>query len=855
MFFYVNAWLCTIFNQFSSLIFCLLDISHLLSLNPLSYYNNIESLDELKRLKHNPNLKELDLRLNPVTRTETDYRLYLIHMLPNLQKLDDRSVRDRERQGALIHFSSSQATEMTVHPRREEPPSRPPNPRAEHVKNLGNGRGIEAMNPRVHSELGFVCKWSLIPPILVLDDDDVEILDLIARTGGDLSRPRPLTGSDTNQPDMEDYSLHAPKPGPSPSVNDEVDEVLAAYKRKYPNIPDVKVTDEDERPRQSRRQDPNLEFADEADAYNKFKSHGYFTPNPTGEGEDSVSNLAEAEREGVYPAPPTRVQLERTVGPAYPEEDLDTNPAPNRRSYSVPPERLNYGDDSEGPVVERTRDLSSERPKARTAEDAAPTRGRQPGRVENPESRLFLFQILDLVDRYWNGSKSLHKNNKFKTLAYGAIDDYLKTLVDDSKRVEIQQLRAELGQIRKENGRLRRNEDLTKSSLEDTAATEAHLKASLQKAFTDVLCAWLSLQEMLKDKLQTCAMDNKRLQQKLQQHESFSNSQSVSQPHLDNLQAQNEQLKREIERQAIQLKQLKQLQELSHMLQESHKSLVQTNDHLLKDLDETRERHQHEVTQLNWSYNQLKKTVGGASLHEGSSQPPRGGVANKGEGNASVVIRIGNECIHFIVGLFSSVVNECINKIACLFGRVGNECIHIIVGLFSNVGNKCIHIIACLFSRIGNECIHFIVGLFSSVVNECINKIACLFGRVGNECIHIIVGLFSNMFGLFFSLLFLQELKYRGEVLFPIAVVCHDAVHLMGHGAQGRWRFSGDATSAGEPATSAPVEKHRIIFGDIIHDERVAFLEQIFGHMTAHVPQPDKPNFSSLHPTQKIINM
>ncbi|XP_052817809.1 centrosomal protein of 72 kDa-like [Mya arenaria] len=597
-------------------------LEHLKLLEKLNlYYNNIESLDELKRLKHNPNLKELDLRLNPVTRTETDYRLYLIHMLPNLQKLDDRSVRDRERQGALIHFSSSQATEMTVHPRREEPPSRPPNPRAEHVKNLGNGR--------------------------VLDDDDVEILDLIARTGGDLSRPRPLTGSDTNQPDMEDYSLHglkklarqpedgperksAPKPGPSPSVNDEVDEVLAAYKRKYPNIPDVKVTDEDERPRQSRRQDPNLEFADEADAYNKFKSHGYFTPNPTGEGEDSVSNLAEAEREGVYPAPPTRVQLERTVGPAYPEEDLDTNPAPNRRSYSVPPERLNYGDDSEGPVVERTRDLSSERPKARTAEDAAPTRGRQPGRVENPESRLFLFQILDLVDRYWNGSKSLHKNNKFKTLAYGAIDDYLKTLVDDSKRVEIQQLRAELGQIRKENGRLRRNEDLTKSSLEDTAATEAHLKASLQKAFTDV--------EMLKDKLQTCAMDNKRLQQKLQQHESFSNSQSVSQPHLDNLQAQNEQLKREIERQAIQLKQLKQLQELSHMLQESHKSLVQTNDHLLKDLDETRERHQHEVTQLNWSYNQLKKTVGGASLHEGSSQPPRGGVANKGEGNASVVM-------------------------------------------------------------------------------------------------------------------------------------------------------------------------------------------------------------------------
>ena len=52
-----------------------------------SYYNNISSLDELQRLKHTPSLKELDLRLNPVTRSEPDYRLYLIHMLPSLQKL------------------------------------------------------------------------------------------------------------------------------------------------------------------------------------------------------------------------------------------------------------------------------------------------------------------------------------------------------------------------------------------------------------------------------------------------------------------------------------------------------------------------------------------------------------------------------------------------------------------------------------------------------------------------------------------------------------------------------------------------------------------------------------------------
>ena len=41
-----------------------------------------------------------------------------------------------------------------------------------------------------------------------------------------------------------------------------------------------------------------------------------------------------------------------------------------------------------------------------------------------------------------------------------------------------------------------------------------------------------------------------------------------------------------------------------------YRSLVQTNDHLLKELEETRGRHQHEVKQLNWSYEQLKKTLG-----------------------------------------------------------------------------------------------------------------------------------------------------------------------------------------------------------------------------------------------------
>ena len=40
-----------------------------------------------------------------------------------------------------------------------------------------------------------------------------------------------------------------------------------------------------------------------------------------------------------------------------------------------------------------------------------------------------------------------------------------------------------------------------------------------------------------------------------------------------------------------------------------YRSLVQTNDHLMKEIAEERRRHRHEVEQMHWSYDQLKKTI------------------------------------------------------------------------------------------------------------------------------------------------------------------------------------------------------------------------------------------------------
>ncbi|XP_014683251.3 leucine-rich repeat-containing protein 36 [Equus asinus] len=89
-----------------NLITSLKGIQYLCSLQDLNlYYNNIPSLVEVSRLQPLPFLKELDLRLNPVVRKDTDYRLFAVYTLQTLEKLDDRTVRESERKAAKLHFS------------------------------------------------------------------------------------------------------------------------------------------------------------------------------------------------------------------------------------------------------------------------------------------------------------------------------------------------------------------------------------------------------------------------------------------------------------------------------------------------------------------------------------------------------------------------------------------------------------------------------------------------------------------------------------------------------------------------------------------------------------------------------
>ncbi|XP_022095424.1 centrosomal protein of 72 kDa-like isoform X1 [Acanthaster planci] len=535
-------------------------LQHLKLLEKLNvYYNNISTLKDLYQLRHNTCLQEVDLRLNPVTKNEPDYRLFMVHMLPNLRKLDDRSVRESERKAALMHFNSDQATDLTEHLplKRQMETDRVINPRVEMVANM----------PRKTT---------------VLDDDDRDVLDLIARSSGDLGRPRDITGSkarvaevstqphaehlrgdsaDERPPSPEEPPSTKFPPSPSPLSTAPVlqvdrpqradpfneDETVVRHRNfeermlglevsggaeatgRHPHAKErVRVQFSDDENDQDSNQDLNAKYADESQAYTAYTSRGHFTPHP-----DS----------GHMDHPPA-------VRSSY-RDQLSRHPAES---------------------IEDT-------------EDAQPL-AREDSRVDLNQ---FLDDFLSLVDRYWNGTKSLHRHGKFQSQAHSM----LATLVN---RI--------LGSVPQQRP------DIPKDSSADTNKLRQALRAAQDQMAN------------LKDELEAALADKRKLQANLDavQHETPSSDRPGDRPADSSRQtdriARSGLLEKEVEKLHLENESLKlhvrhfnQLQELATMLQESHKSLVTTNDHLLQELDEAKQRHLEEVKQLHWSYSELKRTL------------------------------------------------------------------------------------------------------------------------------------------------------------------------------------------------------------------------------------------------------
>ncbi|XP_033848602.3 centrosomal protein of 72 kDa isoform X1 [Acipenser ruthenus] len=557
-------------------------IQHLKLLEKLNlYYNSIPSLNEIFHLRNLTALTELDLRLNPVVKNEPDYRLFIVHMLPNLRKLDDRPVRDSERKAAILHFG----TELPFENQEASSPE----------SETGNER-YKTNQPRVSYVSCLSKKCS------VLDEDDEAVLNLIAKCNWDLSKPPVITGSVKKAQEAELYPLQGnPKKdvqglngyhdGDETATSKQVIQDSETQKcvkflepnEKYQPLSNVspprscifnkaardgmrggegiRVTFSEDKPK-----DLHAEFQDEAEAYHKITARGHFTPHPglagpKGGDPSSVTGFSPASDELLQQCVPDSTGNHKKAQKAVRYHVDSSNPA-GGMVYS-----------------EKDKEILASLPVLKKL--VAPT---------------LLESLLDQVDKYWNGKRSLHSNEKFLTKAIETLAAIRVVEEPDHSRFE-----DEMSRLKEEKEALHIQKDKQEqNALLEIQALNAQLSQTQKETETLGRHLKLTMEKNKSMENQLTIMEQKLLNAK---------SSNPSEFQIFEMQSHNQQLKMEIESLKQQIQHFGRIQELTEMLQESHRTLVSTNEHLLAELEEMRSRHRTEVQQLHWSYNELKKNM------------------------------------------------------------------------------------------------------------------------------------------------------------------------------------------------------------------------------------------------------
>uniref|UniRef100_H2XWG8 Centrosomal protein of 72 kDa n=1 Tax=Ciona intestinalis TaxID=7719 RepID=H2XWG8_CIOIN len=522
-------------------------IEHLSVLEQLNlYYNKINDLKEIFRLRKNQNLRDIDLRLNPVTGNEPDYRLFIAHMLPLLRRLDDRPVRDSERRAAMMHFANEgegMFGDDSIAPpsetKSEKQKSR--QPRVEYVKNL-------------------VKK----PTVIDGEDTVTDVIDFVDK--GFTNQP---TSNKNKKPTTQMHTKDVKRT--MAFMSQAVINYMGknkGYRKLLVNkvclncrVERVRIKIESE--------ETNLKFTDEDEAYSQFKGVAHFTPHP-----GEISN-----QHNKYSQPLQDYNIFQLssddLPPTVNQETASTitNMSSSNDFQELPEgKRLSFGESTTTQEVSRRKNLTQ---------------------IKLVES------ILDLVDRYWNGSKSLHYHQKFQIPEQYKLNVvYLKQVLQDkisTQQQEVAALHQQLHDVAKKSSQ-------ASSKLDELAST------------TKELLSHNTQQEATKHRLHATNSDNKLLRTKVLEMESMV-KQEKQKPNVGQseriVELENE--RKDLIQQVASMKrnaeQFERLNQLTEMLQDSHRSLVTTNEHLLAELDDSRGRHQSEIEQLKWSYDQLRSTT------------------------------------------------------------------------------------------------------------------------------------------------------------------------------------------------------------------------------------------------------
>ncbi|XP_065761603.1 centrosomal protein of 72 kDa isoform X2 [Muntiacus reevesi] len=510
------------------------------------YYNRISSLAEVFRLHSLAALSDVDLRLNPVVKSESDYRLFVVHMLPGLQQLDDRPVRESERRASRLHFGSEESLDskqsfLSVF--REERPH--------------------------HSRVK--CTDPSAKKCLVMDADDEAVLNLIAECEWDLSNP---PGSMSSSQKESEASLQSSQ--------------AKSRHRLSPQSAQHQCGDAlwkgPERRRSSSRAgcvEPRLQ-----DQRCGELPPQHFTPDAT-ETEDSGASSQKSSvstQKMLNPLPAEKYRKRRMPGGRFqgPMDEaclssLEGSLSVSRRSGSE-----GWGQAASSLLAT----LGPETPRPPSASKKATL------------EMLLLEALLDLVDVHWNGRGSLHSSEVFLAQArhilssaqeFTTTQDTSTTVNEEisSLTLENKSLHSRLAELQQQYG-VKMTEVVLE--LSDTRKEMDYLRQHLDRSLEESSSLKSLLFSMKKDVRTADAPSALNLQ-------------------ISGLQASVKRLSGELVELKQHLEHYDKIQELTQMLQESHSSLVSTNARLLQELDQMRAQHQAEVEQLHWSYKELKKTL------------------------------------------------------------------------------------------------------------------------------------------------------------------------------------------------------------------------------------------------------
>nr|KAF6440105.1 centrosomal protein 72 [Rousettus aegyptiacus] len=232
-----------------------------------------------------------------------------------------------------------------------------------------------------------------------------------------------------------------------------------------------------------------------------------------------------------------------------------------------------------------------------------------PGKQASLEVAL-LEALLDLVDRYWSGCKSLHGNEVFLAQArhiLSSVEEF--TATQDNSTIMSEEIRY----LALEN----------KSLQNRLADQQQQYSLKIHEVLSDLDSARKEMDD-LRQQLDRSSEENNNLKSLLfsmkKEAQSTDSSAALS-SQIPGLQSSVQRLSAEIGELKQHLEHYDKIQELTRMLQESHSSLVSTNEHLLRELGQARAQHRAEVEQLHWSYKELKKTMALSLSPQGSARP------------------------------------------------------------------------------------------------------------------------------------------------------------------------------------------------------------------------------------------